>query len=172
MLLDISDVLKNQGQAIDVLDTVDLSQYDFSRLGVAFSDPVSVKGILKNAGGILMLEAEVAGVYHTVCDRCGAPVTEKLSYQLEENFAKGEDSSASGKDIIVLEDYLIDLTEVVGSHTFSEIPLKHLCSPDCKGLCAGCGKNLNEGPCTCKVDYWNPQFDVLKQLFDESNEEV
>lgn len=31
-----------------------------------------------------------------------------------------------------------------------EAPTVFLCSPDCKGLCLSCGKNLNDGPCGCK----------------------
>jgi uncharacterized protein len=30
-----------------------------------------------------------------------------------------------------------------------ELPLRTLCKEDCKGLCATCGKNLNEGTCAC-----------------------
>ncbi len=30
-----------------------------------------------------------------------------------------------------------------------ELPMLPLCSPDCKGLCAHCGADLNEGPCQC-----------------------
>jgi uncharacterized protein len=30
-----------------------------------------------------------------------------------------------------------------------ELPMLPLCSPDCKGLCAQCGADLNEGPCRC-----------------------
>jgi uncharacterized protein len=30
-----------------------------------------------------------------------------------------------------------------------ELPMLPLCSPDCKGLCAQCGADLNEGLCAC-----------------------
>ncbi|MDD5195443.1 MAG: DUF177 domain-containing protein, partial [Candidatus Omnitrophica bacterium] len=29
-------------------------------------------------------------------------------------------------------------------------PMKVLCKPDCKGLCPGCGANLNNEVCKCK----------------------
>lgn len=32
-----------------------------------------------------------------------------------------------------------------------ELPMLPLCAPDCKGLCAQCGADLNEGPCQCRV---------------------
>ena len=30
------------------------------------------------------------------------------------------------------------------------LPMKPLCSDDCKGLCPVCGTNLNRGTCDCK----------------------
>lgn len=32
-----------------------------------------------------------------------------------------------------------------------ELPMLPLCSPDCKGLCARCGADLNEGECQCAL---------------------
>ena len=37
-----------------------------------------------------------------------------------------------------------------GQDVLLELPGKVLCSEDCKGLCCQCGKNLNEGSCTCE----------------------
>ena len=41
-----------------------------------------------------------------------------------------------------------------------------LCSPDCKGICFRCGKNLNEGPCGCRKEP-DSRFAVLQQLLDK-----
>ena len=32
---------------------------------------------------------------------------------------------------------------------FLDLPAKFLCKEDCKGICFTCGKNLNEGQCSC-----------------------
>lgn len=34
----------------------------------------------------------------------------------------------------------------------AELPELPLCQPDCKGLCPGCGANLNREPCTCSAE--------------------
>jgi len=49
-------------------------------------------------------------------------------------------------------DEIIDLTEGVREEIMLNLPLKNLCSEDCKGLCPRCGKDLNEGPCGCEAD--------------------
>jgi uncharacterized protein len=46
-------------------------------------------------------------------------------------------------------DEIIDLTEGIREDIILRLPLKNLCSEDCKGLCPRCGKNLNDGPCGC-----------------------
>jgi len=47
-------------------------------------------------------------------------------------------------------DEIIDLTEGIREDIMLRLPLKNLCSEDCKGLCPQCGKDLNEGPCSCE----------------------
>lgn len=44
------------------------------------------------------------------------------------------------------------------------LPVKPLCRPDCKGLCAICGTNLNAGPCTCAPEAEDSPFTKLKDL--------
>lgn len=43
----------------------------------------------------------------------------------------------------------VDLTEVVREDILLVFPHRHLCRSDCRGLCPGCGQNLNEGVCRC-----------------------
>ena len=56
-----------------------------------------------------------------------------------------------------------DLDDIMTTAFVLSMDSKLLCSEDCKGLCAKCGKNLNEGPCQCKPDV-DPRFAALQQL--------
>ncbi|MGH7808194.1 MAG: YceD family protein [Thermodesulfobacteriota bacterium] len=42
------------------------------------------------------------------------------------------------------------------------LPVKVLCEEDCKGLCSNCGANLNLQICSCKGDWVDPRFTVLR----------
>lgn len=44
---------------------------------------------------------------------------------------------------------MVDLTADIREDILLAFPSFYLCSPNCKGLCAKCGKNLNDGPCEC-----------------------
>lgn len=47
------------------------------------------------------------------------------------------------------EGMCIDLTDSIREAIIIRLSVKPLCSDDCKGLCATCGSNLNEGRCSC-----------------------
>ena len=44
----------------------------------------------------------------------------------------------------------VDLTKIVIDAMLIEMPMTLLCSENCKGLCFGCGVNLNDEECKCK----------------------
>jgi uncharacterized protein len=43
----------------------------------------------------------------------------------------------------------LDVTEDLREEVLLELPAFPRCAPGCKGRCAQCGKDLNEGPCGC-----------------------
>ncbi|MGZ8382617.1 MAG: YceD family protein [Nitrospira sp.] len=43
-------------------------------------------------------------------------------------------------------------------------PMQPLCSQECRGLCLGCGQNLNEGRCRCNEEATQSPFQILRTL--------
>jgi len=58
----------------------------------------------------------------------------------------------------------IDLRDGIQEQVILAIPIKALCRENCKGLCASCGHDLNEGDCGCGRQPTNDKFAVLKNL--------
>jgi uncharacterized protein len=58
----------------------------------------------------------------------------------------------------------LDLTSMLREHVILSAPMQPLCSDDCLGLCAQCGKNLNEGPCQCVAEPPTPTFRVVQNM--------
>lgn len=48
-----------------------------------------------------------------------------------------------------------------------EIPQVTVCRPECAGLCAECGQDLNEAICDCKPPQGDPRWDALRNLRDK-----
>ena len=69
-------------------------------------------------------------------------------------------------EFIVVEGMRLDLTALVREDLLLALPAKFLCREDCKGLCPMCGKNLNDGSCSCKKPI-DPRLEALRQLLDQ-----
>jgi len=58
----------------------------------------------------------------------------------------------------------LDLAPMLREHVILSAPMQPLCSDDCLGLCAQCGKNLNEGPCQCAAEPPTPIVRVIQGI--------
>ena len=162
MLISVSELLKLDNSTLPISVEVDLKDVSFHPLSVTFSEPVLVNGVMKNAGGVITLEATAEGKYNTLCDRCAKEIGESISFEVRENFVKDSSGLENDPEAIVLQGQAFDIKDVLSRTAFAAIPLKHLCSEDCKGICPNCGVNLNEQTCDCKDDEWAPRFEVLR----------
>ncbi len=127
---------------------------------------------LRTDSGILVtgrLRTEVS----VPCRRCLTPVTVPVEFRLEEEFRPSVDiftgrvkPAEDGEDesTRVDEHHILDLTEVTRQDLSLAAPSAPLCSANCRGLCPGCGANLNEEACTCQPDEGDPRLAVLREL--------
>jgi uncharacterized protein len=99
-----------------------------------------------------------------VCDRCGADFDSIKETQLDATIV--EEDTGVNPELFILEGDEIDLDEILSTCFILDMETKFLCSEDCKGLCSGCGKNLNLGACECRKPV-DPRFAVLEQLLDK-----
>ncbi len=163
MILDLTPVVNFEGKKMD-LETL-LNFENAEDTGLKFLKPVKLKGTLLNIGGSLELSAKVETLLEFECDRCCETLSEEFEGEFTEILRK-EDKDAEDKnpDAIYYQGNLLDLDDIVLNNIILQIPSKHLCSEDCKGLCQACGKNLNLGSCDCDNTPTDPRFDVLDGL--------
>ncbi len=58
----------------------------------------------------------------------------------------------------------IDLGGYLRETVAMSLPIKVLCQEDCKGLCPQCGVDLNLRTCSCRDNWLDPRFAVLRNL--------
>jgi uncharacterized protein len=80
------------------------------------------------------------------CVRCLADFLQPLRTEFDELYAF-TDRSVSDSGLILPEDANVDLGPLVREYLLLEVPISPLCKPDCKGLCAVCGADLNNTTC-------------------------
>jgi len=103
------------------------------------------------------------------CNRCLSKFQYPIKIKFEEEFLPTVDVQ-SGAPLAPPEDpgaftiderHILDITEAIRQYALLAIPMKALCKKDCAGLCATCGKNLNQGQCDCPKDNTDPRWSKL-----------
>jgi uncharacterized protein len=61
----------------------------------------------------------------------------------------------------------VDLAQLIEEQLYLALPMKPLCTPDCRGLCPHCGANLNHESCSCEVRWEDPRLAGLKAILTE-----
>jgi uncharacterized protein len=100
----------------------------------------------------------------TDCYRCLDPVAYETALDIEELFAHPDPEIA---EFAVGEDNNIDLAPLLRAEMLILDTRNVACREACKGICAGCGVNLNTGTCDCEPET-DPRFAQLKALLDAS----
>ncbi|MFH1093130.1 MAG: DUF177 domain-containing protein [Candidatus Omnitrophota bacterium] len=109
---------------------------DLGRKDLEFNEPVKIKAAINREydNVIIRLEVEARGEF--TCSRC----LKQSVYSVKKEI-----------DIIrpLSEGTVVDITEIARDEIILDYPLKLLCQDDCKGICPGCGNNLNTRLCVC-----------------------
>jgi len=56
------------------------------------------------------------------------------------------------------------IADILREQILLALPMKALCTVDCKGLCPHCGTNLNAGTCNCPQEDLNPHMSTLLEI--------
>lgn len=164
MLLDLREVFQTQGLQKQV--DYSLSMNDVELDGVyPFKTPVRVRSLSVNKAGLVDLKINVEFTYTRNCDRCFDEFSRELSFTFNHKLV-ADLTNDDNDDYIETPDYKLELDDLVISDIILNLPSKNLCKEDCKGLCQKCGKNLNEGDCSCNKQEVDSRLEILKTLID------
>ena len=164
MKLDLKPLAQQPGEVLPFALQVDLSDLDWNGAS-PFAQPVHVEGQVRNRAGALELKARLDTVLSLTCDRCAKPFQREKTVEYETLLAF-ELANGENDDIVLLNlEGELELDELMREVFLLEMDTKNLCSPDCRGLCPGCGVDLNVEPCRCKREI-DPRLAKLAQLLE------
>jgi uncharacterized protein len=123
-------------------------------------------------------EIRIAGLLNTVlelaCSRCLEParVTINKPFDLffrqrdEEMFDEDEEVELSEGDTrtAFFTGTRLAIADILREQILLALPMKALCTVDCRGLCPTCGTNLNTGHCNCPKEDFSPHMDTLLEI--------
>ncbi len=168
MLMDVSLALKNPGQSYPMDQTLDVEPMVVLDDPVEFSS-VRLEGAFVGAGDSVRVTGTLSADVVSRCALCLELVRTHVRAEVDVLFAREVDPE--DPDQYPLDGYRVDLQPVAEEALVLELPMRFLCSEDCKGICPVCGTNRNIAPCTCQEggERQSP-FSALSELLTEDEE--
>ena len=165
LTMPVAELLGHPGEYRDVrlVEPLEGVRNTLARLA---TEPVS--GDLRAESVIegILVTGSVSGTTLVQCARCLREFDSQVAVDLCELFvgpghevrdSEADDTYRVAGSEIKLEPMLRDAITLA-------LPLHPLCRADCKGLCAQCGADLNEGECSCSEDETDPRWAPLEKL--------
>ena len=110
-----------------------------------------VRCMIEPAAARWRLSGVVSGSANSHCHRCLAAFERAIAARFTLLLQRGGESVEGGEDVVILADTAdsFDLEPAVREAVVLEEPIQLLCRSDCRGLCAQCGQDWNQGSCGC-----------------------
>lgn len=141
-VVDVGPVLR-AGRELVFEQSVPIPEFAFR----AFPEPAAVRLTIKRLDRELDVSGTIEATYIGTCDRCLGDVRRTMRLDVEERFTPTSDDPFAESN--VLAGTLLDAGDLVRQLIDSALPLTTLCSEECPGLCAACGRKKLEA-CTCR----------------------
>ncbi len=133
--------------------------------------PITVHAVLSKSGEIVLAHGWVSGSMRQTCDRCLKDFDMAFKSFFEVHFTQETGEEETEKELkeedvdhVLFSGDVIDLTEQIRQAVELGVPMRALCREDCRGICAGCGVDLNLGSCRCSDPPGDDRWAVLKKF--------
>lgn len=107
-------------------------------------DPVELSIRIQKTEHIISISGKSSGRYQYECSRCLKDFRESFEIPVEQKW--------STEDLETTNSGRLDLGAKIREDILINVDERPLCEIDCKGLCAGCGADLNNEACRCSPD--------------------
>jgi len=122
--------------------------------------------LTKDKDSTVIVEGTLSGAIFLECGRC----LKQYTHELELNFVTiFKDKAVYTKEdelseVEVFKGNELDLYEYLRETIILDMPLKPVCTEDCKGICSICGKDRNVEKCGCETKGNDSPFVDLKNI--------
>ena len=107
------------------------------------------------------------------CVRCLRDLDEDRSVRIDELYlfpqvieAQRAEGDEEAEDLLAVGETTLDLEPALRDALVPTLPFQPLCRPDCPGLCADCGKRLEDLPADHHHEVLDPRWSALAGLLE------
>ena len=174
MLINLSELFPVEGKSKVYTVPIELTQFreGGSVYEIVEKEPVSLT--ITNKGNRVMSVTGTAVLSLGMpCARCLEPVIVPFRLEIDEELdmnRTAEEREVDFDEQFYVNGYNLDVDQLVGNELTLNLPMRVLCSDDCKGICNRCGTNLNRGTCDCDNRSLDPRMSVIQDIFKQLKE--
>jgi len=156
----------------EVTVDVEADSADYGIDGIGFHEPTNVKLVIQKVKDEYYCHGEATVKVEAECSRClemfDLELNGELNFVVKTEQGEAILSSDANLEVIYVDSHepVIELHEPIRQSLMLSIPIKPICSTECRGLCPSCGANLNEGNCDCTGKEVDERWEGLRDLMD------
>ncbi|MBI5115966.1 DUF177 domain-containing protein [Candidatus Poribacteria bacterium] len=164
------DKIPEEGQ--DIETKFEPSEVNLNFRGYNLREDIAFTGRATRSDDDVYVTGTLKGSITSECSRCLASFAMPVEMAMnvlcvpERDMATREEEMADqpAVDLSFYKEDVIDLLHETRELLIVNLPVKPVCSDECKGLCPQCGADLNVAPCACELDAISSPFEKLKDL--------
>ena len=147
---------------------------DFAQDGIRQAGPLDWAVSVEKAGAETRITGTLDTTLEVICSRCLEPARISVTKPFDLFFRQRDELMFDEDDEIELDEEdtrtafftgtKLAIGDILREQILLALPMKALCTVDCKGLCPTCGTNLNSGSCGCPKEEFSPHMDTLLEL--------
>jgi uncharacterized protein len=147
---------------------------DFGSESIQQVGPLDWSASAERAGDEIRIAGSVKASIELPCSRCLEPAKIAISKPFDLFFRqRDEDMFDEDEEVELTESDTrtafftgtqLAISDILREQILLALPMKALCTVDCKGLCPHCGTNLNSGKCTCPKENFSPHMGTLLEI--------
>jgi len=128
----------------------------------------------ERAGAEIRISGKLDTTVELACSRCLDPARVQVSRPFDLFFRERDEAMFDEDEEVELHENdtrtafftgrKLAIADILREQILLAVPMKALCTIDCKGLCPTCGTNLNSGSCGCPAEEFSPHMDTLLEI--------
>lgn len=171
MLVNLTDVFTSQTEKMEQEVMIEMTVFEDGMESYLILRKTPVSFIFTNIGeGKVRVEGKAEVVLRMQCGRCLKDVEQKINLLIETEVSAPDIPLEEADDQTFMDGYSLNVEDLISNEILMSLPAKVLCKPDCKGICAVCGKDLNLGECGCDTFVPDPRMAAIKDIFNANKE--
>lgn len=165
--IDVSRLKSTQGDVRAIEMDVNLEPLKADAEVFIFNEPLHLSLKATSIGDAIAVSGQIRANITVACGNCLESFILPLSTDISEAYYnQSQEGVEAGEEWIPYSGDFIDITPEVVRNILLELPMRLVCKEECRGLCPGCGENLNSSRCTCSKENIDPRLAKLKSLLD------